>query len=125
MGNWLKKIKCRPRRRGKYERNQSSVINHEMFKQAQSTIRKGDRHFYKLHIVPCAKCGRKFKMNKQLKKALEYHEQLKYCPVCRGRYSKRYLMVSKTQEIAIERLHEAQDCTVRKMTKEEREKYCK
>lgn len=122
MSNWGRRIKCRPRRKGKYEFDHSAVVNQMMFVEANKTL-GGKGHFYKMHIVPCGKCGKKFKINKDLKMILNKRDDEKICPMCAGITSKYYLMVSEKEQVAIARLHEAKGCTVRKMTDEEKRKY--
>jgi len=123
MSNWLKRVKTGKKKRGRAEWIESTVVNREMFVQAQSTIRKGDRHFYKRHIVCCAECGNKFKMDRNKARAYDHSGWKKKCPLCKSEPEKKYLMVGKKQKLTIKRLHEAQGCTVRKMTLEEKKKF--
>jgi hypothetical protein len=92
-----------------------------MFEQANKTIRK--KTFYKMHIVKCSKCNKKFRINRNLKRGLEFKNKKLVCPICSKHFKKRYLMISKKEEEAIKRLHKAQGCIVRKMTNKEKQKY--
>jgi hypothetical protein len=123
MSNWRKRIKTAPRRRGKHEFRMQTVYKNMEDVQRRSTRAKKGRHIYSMVIVPCSKCGKKFRIKRMLRDILDRQKKDKTCPICAKVPSKAYLMVSKKEQANIEKYHKANNCTVRKMTEEERKKY--
>jgi len=127
MSNWLKRVRPKHRKRGKWERRQQAVIDMELFSRSRMTLqkrRKGlkERGLYRMLIEVCGKCGRKFKMDRTLRNWCDKNDKIKKCPIC-DNSGRMYLLVGKKEERAIRNLHKAQGCTVRKMTEEEKKKY--
>lgn len=107
-----------------------AVIDKDKFMQAQSVLRpklrqgKANWHtkLYAMVIVPCSICGRLFKLNREKNMIYDKKGWAKNCPICKGEGAS-YLIVSEAEKKAIKNLHDAQGCTKRKMTPEERIKY--
>jgi len=125
MGNWLKRVgsKTKATRSRRHEGRVKNYMDFLMEAGANTTQAKKGRHYYKMHTVPCVKCGVKFKINRRLKGALDHMGREKTCPKCAGVNAPGWMYQTKKEKQALERFYEASKCSVREMTAEEKKKY--